>query len=67
MKQETFTASFIQVSYVDTERGPDIVRMPYIGQKRTISGLCTISEGLHTAPHNDIYIYLSDIVHVLGF
>ena len=48
MKQETFTASFIQVSYVDTERGPDIVHMPYIGQKRTISGLCTISisEGL---------------------
>ena len=28
------------------ERGPDIVRMPYIGQKRTISGMCTISEGL---------------------
>ena len=80
-----------------TERGPDIVRMPYIGQKRTISGMCPISEGLdipivvmlficyvmiwsckyyyytitinsiNTAPHNDIYIHLSDIAHVLGF
>ena len=32
-----------------TERGPDIVRMPYIGQKRTISGMRTISEG-HKIP-----------------
>ena len=29
-----------------TERGPDIVRLPYMGQKRTISGIRTISEGL---------------------
>ena len=36
-------------SYVYTERGPDIVRMPYIGQKRTISGMRTISEG-HKIP-----------------
>ena len=33
----------------NTERGPDIVRMPYIGQKRTISGMRTISEG-HKIP-----------------
>ena len=32
-------------SVTGTERGPDIVRMPYIGQKRTISGMRTISEG----------------------
>ena len=30
---------------VNTERGPDIVRMPSMGQKRTISGMRTISEG----------------------
>ena len=29
-----------------TERGPDIVRLPTLGQKRTISGIRTISEGL---------------------
>ena len=33
----------------DTERGPDIVRMPSMGQKRTISGMRTISEG-HKIP-----------------
>ena len=32
-----------------TERGPDIVRMPSMGQKRTISGMRTISEG-HKIP-----------------
>ena len=32
--------------YYHTERGPDIVRIPYIGQKRTISGMCPISEDL---------------------
>ena len=30
-------------------RGPDIVRMPSMGQKRTISGMRTISEG-HKIP-----------------
>ena len=33
-----------ETTIICTERGPDIVRIPYIGQKRTISG--TISEGL---------------------
>ena len=34
------------VGAATTERGPDIVRMPSMGQKRTISGMRTISEGL---------------------
>ena len=33
----------------NTQRGPDIVRMPSMGQKRTISGMRTISEG-HKIP-----------------
>ena len=49
MDFETLAKVTVHDRKMSTERGPDIVRMPSMGQKRTISGMRTISEG-HKIP-----------------
>ena len=49
MPKDIFYKSLYVYLIIITERGPDIVRMPSMGQKRTISGMRTISEG-HKIP-----------------